>query len=432
MANENVYNLRNYPFSPLNAPNMGEANNLTPSMYLEPDPNHVNEYVAVVFVGQESFHNKCVQRADNVRGTRFESKNDPAWHYKDTEHFEVLRIVNNDVIQSPVQSLDELELRDSQHQVLTQDWLQRQIQHLNGQIPIGNLSSKNTHMKSQQNQRKYTLNENLEGHRDAHRQAMFHLGLLDKTMLHKIQMANHLQRFGVALFFVSTGTGPASADMRKLAALQAPIPEALFSNLERFKDIQKFFNLFSVKKDKPRYMDYLDMNANIFHLTFKPQQGRSQFERPGPYMEQPGNEYSKKEIENFEFRSEINDICSNVADLMVFRNDQYVPMVNYLVALEGNIQMISSWCHIGNSIPHYFYRPSFSVKGDKLSFPMDGPKAGATKTVFIGSIKKGAMLRPDCRLGVVKIIQVNGLLVSLTFSNNNLGIRRFRVVKTGR
>ena len=254
---------------------MGEANNLTPLLYMEPDPSHVNEYVAAIFIGQESFDNNCVQRAEKIRGTRFESKNDPAWHYKDTENFEIIRIVSNDVIQSPVQTLDDLKLTDAQNRPLTQWWLNRQLQHLNGQIPIGNLSSKNTHMKSQQNQRKYTQNENLEGSRDAHRQAMFHLGLLDKTMLHKIQMANHLQRFGVALFFVSSGTGPLSVDMRKLAALQAPIPKALLTNVERFRPIQEFFKLLEVKKLRPRYMDYLDTNANIFHLTFKTQQGNN-------------------------------------------------------------------------------------------------------------------------------------------------------------
>ena len=252
---------------------MGEANNLTPSLYIEPDPNHCNEYIAAIFIGQESFHNNCVQRATKIRGTRFESRNDPAWHYKDTEQFEIIRMVKNDVIQTPIQNVDVLDLVDSTGQRLTQEWLTKQVQYLNGQVPIGNLSSKNTHMKSQQNQRKYTMNENLEGSRDAHRQAMFHLGLLDKTMLHKIQMVNHLQKFGVVVFFVSTGTGPLSVDMRKLAALQAPIPKALLSDVERFKDIQEHFQLFAVKKDQPRYMDYLDLNANVFHITFKPQQG---------------------------------------------------------------------------------------------------------------------------------------------------------------
>ena len=215
-----------------------------------------------------------MQRASNIRGTRFESKNDPAWHYKDVEQFEVIQMVNNDSIQSPIQSLDDLNLTDATFAPLTQAWLDRQMKFLNGQIPIGSLSSKNTHSKSQQNQRRYTQNENLEGSRDAHRQAMFHLGLLDKTMLHKIQMANHLQKFGVALFFVSTGTGPLSADMRKLAALQAPIPSALLTRLERFKEIQDHFQLFAVKKNRPIYMDYLNPNANIFHITFKPQQGK--------------------------------------------------------------------------------------------------------------------------------------------------------------
>ena len=134
-------------------------------------------------------------------------------------------------------------------------------------------------------------------------------------------------------------------------------------------------------------------------------------------MAQPGSEFSEVERTNFEFRSESNDICSNVVDLTVFRNDAYVPMVDYLVALEGNVQMISAWCHVGNSIPHHFQRPRFSVKGEKIHFPSIGPKTGAAKTVTIGSIKKGAVLRPDCRLGVAKIIQVIYILPKLAKSN---------------
>ena len=124
-------------------------------------------------------------------------------------------------------------------------------------------------------------------------------------------------------------------------------------------------------------------------------------------MEQPGSDFTDAEKDRFEFRSEIHDICSNVVDLTVFRNDPYVPMVNYMVALEGNVQMTSSWCHIGNSIPHYYERPSFDVNGKKQCFPPDGVKSGTVKTVHLGTIKKGAVLRPDCRLGVAKIIQVN-------------------------
>ena len=134
--------------------------------------------------------------------------------------------------------------------------------------------------------------------------------------------------------------------------------------------------------------------------------GKSQIRRTGPTLEHQGEEFSEADQNNFEFRSEIIDICSNVADFTVFRNDQYVPMLNYLIALEGNVQMTSAWCHIANSIPEYYIRPRFTVKGEKMCFPKDGPKAGAAKTTFIGSIKKGAVLRPDCRLGVAKIIQV--------------------------
>ena len=252
---------------------VGEFNNLSAPLFMDVDPKIVNKFKGVVFIAMATFHNTGSLRNEKLRNTKFAPSNDPAWHYKDVEQFEIIRMVKNDVIQSPIESLDELNLTDATFAPLTQAWLDRKMQYLNGQLPIGTLSSKNTHMKSQQNQRRYTQNENLEGSRDAHRQAMYHLGLLDKTMLHKIQLANYLQRFGVVVFFVSTGTGPLSVDMRKLVALQAPIPTALLNNVERFKEIQEYFGLLKTNKARPTYMDYLDVNANIFHLTFKPQQG---------------------------------------------------------------------------------------------------------------------------------------------------------------
>ena len=123
-------------------------------------------------------------------------------------------------------------------------------------------------------------------------------------------------------------------------------------------------------------------------------------------MEQPGREYTQTQIDQFEFRSEINDICSNVIDLTVFRKSRSTPMLNYLVAMEGNVQMTSSLAHIGNSIPDYFERPMFKLDGTKSRFPLDSVKMGAVKTSFPGSIKKGAFLRPDCKIGAVKIFQV--------------------------
>ena len=124
-------------------------------------------------------------------------------------------------------------------------------------------------------------------------------------------------------------------------------------------------------------------------------------------MEHPDSrEYTKAQIEAFEFRSENNDICSNVVDFTIFRKCRKTPMLNYLVAMEGNIQMTSSLAQIGNSVPEYFDRPMYNVDGKIERFPLDGPKMGAIKQAFSGTIKKGAFLRPDCKIGAVKIFQV--------------------------
>ena len=245
-------------------------------MYMDPDPNVVNEYVGAVYVCVESHHNSCIQRAQGIRSTRFETKNDPAWHYKDTEQYEILRVVSNDVIQSSVHSVNDLKLKNAKGELLSQDKVNLFIEYLNGAKAIGKISSKNTHGRNQQQQKFITKKTNRDSDKDIHREIILHLNLLDKVMLHKIQLANYLQSFGVALFFVSTGTGPLSVDMRKTAALQAPIPVGLLqTNMERFKEIQEHFMLLKTGKTNPIYMDFLDDNANIFHITFKPQQGNA-------------------------------------------------------------------------------------------------------------------------------------------------------------
>ena len=269
LKNENVENMRSFPFSSLNAPNMGEVNNLTPSLYLEPDPNHVNEFVAAVYIIDEVFHNGCIQRSSVSRNTRFESKNDPAWHYKDGDQFELLKMVNNDIIQSPITRLEDLNLKDKDGNELEQAFLDQAIDYLNGVIGIDMLSSKNTKNRQQQVQRNITTNAAIEN-KDVHRTLVWNLSQLDKIALHKIRLVNHLQKFGVAVFWVSTGTGPVSAEMRNLAALQAPIPSALFEDLERYRPVKEFFGL---TKERPRYVDYLNETSNLFHITFKPQQG---------------------------------------------------------------------------------------------------------------------------------------------------------------
>ena len=264
--------LRDYPFSPMNAPNFGEANNLTPSLYIEPDTNIKSKYKYAIYIIDETFHNNCIQRFKSARGTRYESKNDPAWHYKDTEHFELVSIVRNDPIQSPVASLDDLKLTNSDGEVLTQQYLDKMLDYMNGAITIGRISAKNTHNRGQQQQRNFSADQ--EKDKQAHRNAIWHLSLLDKVMLHKINLVNFTDTFGVQVIFLSTGTGPVSADVRKTAALQAPIPAALLqATVERFHAVQEHFKLLDTGKARPRYADFLHEEAIIFHLTFKPQQG---------------------------------------------------------------------------------------------------------------------------------------------------------------
>ena len=102
--------LSNNVFSPRAQPTMGEFNNITAPFFVDVDPKIVNKFKGVVYVSMACFNNDVILRQKNLRNTRYDVANDPAWHYQDNTVFEILQIVKSGVTDSPVETIDELNL----------------------------------------------------------------------------------------------------------------------------------------------------------------------------------------------------------------------------------------------------------------------------------------------------------------------------------
>ena len=131
------------------APIFGELNNLSPPMYIDHDPNILAAYEAVIFIQVETRQVEQLLRNKDARGTRYDPRNDPAWHRRsDLAEFQVMNMVKyTEAVQFSVKSIDALELTDKTGVPINQEYLDLMLDYLNGNkfIPGTDLSARNTH-----------------------------------------------------------------------------------------------------------------------------------------------------------------------------------------------------------------------------------------------------------------------------------------------
>ena len=136
------------PSSVRPAPVFGELNNVSPPMFIDFDPNIPSAFDAVIYIQAEVRNVTQLLRHKDARQTRYDERNDPAWHRRaDQSEYQIMNIVKfTDVAQFPVKTLDELNLVDDKHQIITQDYLDTMMDYLNGRkfIPNSDLSARNT------------------------------------------------------------------------------------------------------------------------------------------------------------------------------------------------------------------------------------------------------------------------------------------------
>ena len=136
------------PSSVKPAPIFGELNNVSPPMFIDHDPNIPSAFDAVVYIQAEVRQVAQLLRNKDARLTRYDERNDPAWHRRsDLAEYQVMNIVKHtEVAQFPVKNLNELNLVDDDHQIITQDYLDTMLDYLNGRkfIPNSDLCARNT------------------------------------------------------------------------------------------------------------------------------------------------------------------------------------------------------------------------------------------------------------------------------------------------
>ena len=137
------------PTSSRPAPIFGELNNGSPPMFIDHDPNILAAFEAVIFIQVETRQVDQLLRNSQARGTRYDPRNDPAWHRRsDSAEYQVMNMVKyTEAVQYTVKSVDALELLDKDGVPINQEYLNLMLDYLNGRkmIPNSDLSARNTH-----------------------------------------------------------------------------------------------------------------------------------------------------------------------------------------------------------------------------------------------------------------------------------------------
>ena len=137
-----------------NAPNVGEFNNARVTPFIEPDPDLERRFKKGLIVIDTTIRNqKSMHRNFFHLNTKFDIRNDPAFHPKHKQAFTLATIVATGDEITQVASLDELNLVDENGDKITQAWLDDQINILDGKKPIGSISSSTSMHRMSQGQR---------------------------------------------------------------------------------------------------------------------------------------------------------------------------------------------------------------------------------------------------------------------------------------
>ena len=168
-------------------------------------------------------------------------------------------------------------------------------------------------------------------------------------------------------------------------------------------------------------MDFLEKGVALNYITVKPQNGPSAYYRPTRHRNGPNSrEYTPRQLELYFAKSESMDICTNMVDYVVFRNEEREPVANYTIAMDGSPQYLSNIAHISNMIPHWHERVRYDNEGKPYRF-QDGEKKGQLVYADYGMFKRGWPCRESERESLVNIC--NDLEVEDAIANP------FRLVK---
>ena len=373
---ENLFNLKGHLESPRVAPILGDFTNLQPPMFLDYDPNVKNSYKGIIYIAVTNTDTPQDLRHENARMTAYDSRNDPAYHYEHgSPRFEVMKQVKLGPVAAAIKSTNDFNVADENGQLITQDFLDTQIDYLNGKKSFEGLSARNTGRYICRKQREITTATNGRNDADARkrRDKSIALGAFNKSIMLQIQLVNKMQQGRIAVIFLNFGSGGISATLRNDAALFNPIPKAMFEpKITFFHPLQDHFDLITNGAlGRTRYIDYLHEDASLNYLIFKQKHGKQIIKRPSDHHKKwPSDQsYSKDALERYRAFSENVDLNTNMADLVVIKNDAEHPIMDYLVYMQGSPVMTSHFAQVAGLTPHWFKRETFDkVSGLHLSF----------------------------------------------------------------
>ena len=229
--------------SKFNAPNLGEFNNAKVSPYIEPDPTIETRFKnGVVYIYAESRIKRGNNRRSNFMSTKYDCRNDPAWHSKNKQAFVVGPIVTNGDEKREVATLDELGLVDSDGNPVTQELLDRHLGFLNGETLIGQFTSRTTMDRATSGQK--TISKTKKRYADnsaempvSENELRYRRRIMDsfdKQLLQMIMLANELAKLDVLVLYIASGTGIFNCDARRVTGFYSQIPSDLLDPKKKF------------------------------------------------------------------------------------------------------------------------------------------------------------------------------------------------------
>ena len=161
LRNEEISIHRRKFKSKYNAPNLGEFNNGKVSPYIEPNPLLETRFKnGVIYIYTESRIKRGNNRRTNFMTTKYDCRNDPAWHVKNKQAFVLGPIVTNGEEKREVPSLNDLQLVNENGEPVTQEFLEEHLGYLNGASKIGIFTSSTTMHRASQGQKNVTKTKN--------------------------------------------------------------------------------------------------------------------------------------------------------------------------------------------------------------------------------------------------------------------------------
>ena len=238
--------------SRFNAPNVGEFNNAKVTPYIEPDPSVETRFKnGVIYLYAESRIKRGNNRRANYMSTKYDCRNDPAWHSKNRQTFVIGPIVTNGDEKREVATLDELGLVDSEGNPVTQEFLDTHMGYLNGETTIGQFTSSTTMHRVTSGQKTITKTKKRYAENSAElpvsenelRYRRRVMDSFDKQFLQMVMMANEFAKLDVLVLFIASGSGIFNCDTRRLTGLYSKIPSDLLDPKNKFfEPFQKHYN----------------------------------------------------------------------------------------------------------------------------------------------------------------------------------------------